>query len=670
MRRRRSLAVLTMFLIASVLLTVGAEAANIELRNEYIRIVVNDRDTDKGRFAVGTTGGDPNRDTDQNKHLIYGGDDPWTSYTTIRVGRQNYVFGGATERRAGYRGQYGKMLEPPTLVDGTIRSCWEIGPLKVWQILSITRGSTTGLMDTARIEYHIENTSNLSHFVGVRLMLDTMLGSNDGAPFRVDDRQIDSDTVYRGRDVPQLWLAFDSLTDPQVISQGTLTAADITPPDEVYFTNWGSLADNVWDFDYTPGRDFLRAGEYSLDSAIAIFWNEKPLAPGESRSYVSYYGLGGVTIAPGDLFVGLHSPKQVTADPERIDTFPITAYIQNTGEGEALDVTAELKLPKGLTLVGGQAKANLGDLPVGEITQISWQVWADGSVDDVLTYRVEVAAENSDPNAAEERITVVSPAQLKVSFAVPERLQVKEEKYEPASFEVKATIRNEGGEAALGTILELSHPFSELLKKDSQKRFLPIIEPGEQVTSTWVVRPIDGFRGGNLYYSLNIEMGGKKQPAVNRSTHLPDLVPKVWIGQPKFTGSSLRAGGRFQVPIWATNIPSLAIAELELVFDPEFVEITGGSLDISQGTLFAAEGSTWVIPRVFNDTGSVVGFQGRWNDEALSQLSHGTLFTVHFKAKQPGLTALQLKHVVLRDSEGNLIDCEIQHGEMIIQPEE
>lgn len=45
-----------MFLIASVLLTVGAEAANIELRNEYIRIVVNDRDTDKGRFAVGTTG--------------------------------------------------------------------------------------------------------------------------------------------------------------------------------------------------------------------------------------------------------------------------------------------------------------------------------------------------------------------------------------------------------------------------------------------------------------------------------------------------------------------------------------------------------------------------------------------------------------------------------------
>lgn len=160
-------------------------AARLVLDNQYIRIVVNNRETDKGRFAVGTTGGgDPNRDTDRNKHLIYGGDDPWTSYTTIRVGRQNYVFGSPTERRAGYRGQYGEMIQaPPTIVDNSIQSCWRLGPLKVWQILTITRGSTTGLMDTARIEYHLENEDSISHFVGLRLMLDTMLGSNDGAPF-------------------------------------------------------------------------------------------------------------------------------------------------------------------------------------------------------------------------------------------------------------------------------------------------------------------------------------------------------------------------------------------------------------------------------------------------------------------------------------------------------
>ncbi len=669
MQKRLPLAILS---LALVLLTVGAsvnaESANIELHNEYIRIVVNDRETDRGRFAVGTTGGDPNRETDRNKHLIYGGDDPWTSYTTIRVGRQNYVFGGPTERRAGYRGQYGEMIQAPTIVDNSIQSCWKVGPLKVWQILTITRGLTTGLMDTARIEYHVENEDSISHFVGLRLMLDTMLGSNDGAPFLVEDRQVDSDTGFLGEKVPQHWLAFDSLTNPQVISQGTLIGPDLKAPDEVYFTNWGSLADNIWDFDLTPGRDFMRVGEYELDSAIAVFWKEKPLAPGESRSYISYYGLGGVTIAPGDLFVGLHSPKQITADPDKMETFPITAYVQNAGEGEALDVTAELKLPRGLKLVGGPAKANLGNLPTDDMRQISWQVWADGSVDDILVYNVEVKAENSDSNSAQERIQVVSPAQLKVFFEVPEALQVKDEQYYPAAFELKARVRNEGGLASYGNIFEISHPFSVLLKKESQKRFIPIIDSGEEINMSWTVRPADGFRGGNLYYGLTMHSEKGQQPALNRSTYVPDLRPKVWIGEPQFSGDSLKAGGRFQVAVWATNIPDLANAELELDFNPELLEIVGGSLDISQGTLFAAADSHWQIPRVFNDTGSVIGFQGRWEAGVLPPLSYGTLFTVHFKTKKAGLASLRLEHVTIRDSKGNPVNCEIQHGELIIQP--
>ncbi len=670
MRRRLPLAV---FFLALTLLIMGAavraEQPRLVLDNQYIRIVVNNRETDKGRFAVGTTGGDPNRDTDRNKHLIYGGDDPWTSYTTIRVGRQNYVFGSPTERRAGYRGQYGEMIQAPTIVDNSIQSCWRLGPLKVWQILTITRGSTTGLMDTARIEYHLENEDSISHFVGLRLMLDTMLGSNDGAPFLVEDKQVDSDTGYLGEKVPQHWLAFDSLADPQVISQGTLVGADLTAPDEVYFTNWGSLADNIWHFDLTPGRDFLRAGEYELDSAIAIFWKEKPLAPGESRSFVSYYGLGGVTIAPGDLFVGLHSPKQITADPDKRETFPITAYVQNAGEGEALDVTAELQLPRGLKLVGGSAKANLGNLPPGDMRPISWQVWADGSVDDVLVYKVEVKAENSDANSAKESIQVVSPAQLKISFEVPETLQISDEQYYPAAFELKARVRNEGGLPSYGNIFEISHPFSVLLKKESQKRFVPIVDAGEEVTLSWTVRPTDGFRGGNLYYGLTMQSEKGQQPALNRSTYAPDLLPKIWVGQPQFSGGSLKAGGRFQVAIWATNVPDLASAELELDFDPELLEIVGGSLDISQGTLFAAADSRWQIPRVFNDTGSVIGFRGEWTGEPLPPLSYGTLFTVHFKAKQAGLAVLGLEHVTIRDSEGNPVDCDIQHGELIIQPE-
>ena len=57
----------------------------------------------------------------------------------------------------------------------------------------------------------------------------------------------------------------------------------MTTPDRVYFTNWGALADGVWDFDFEPGRDFTRLGEFELDSATALFWDPRPLLPGEER---------------------------------------------------------------------------------------------------------------------------------------------------------------------------------------------------------------------------------------------------------------------------------------------------------------------------------------------------------------------------------------------------
>ena len=197
-------------------------------------------------------------------------------------------------------------------------------------------------------------------------MLDTMLGANDGAPFRVDDRGITADSVFYAQDMPQFWQAFDSLANPQVMSQGTLTGSGVTTPDRVYFSNWGSLADKAWNFDFTPGRDFQRLGEFELDSAIALFWDQISLGPGEMRSFVSYYGLGGVTIAPGELIVGVTSPAEITSDPEGFQTFSIIAYVQNDGQGEARDVMAELKLPPGLQLVGSAAKVRLSDLQVGE----------------------------------------------------------------------------------------------------------------------------------------------------------------------------------------------------------------------------------------------------------------------------------------------------------------
>ena len=662
--------ILTLAGSLSYVTTAIAEVPKVQIDNEYIRIVVNAAETNTGRFSVGTTGGDPDRDTDQNKHLIYGGNDPWTSYTTLRIGNQNWVYGNMTDRRAGSSALYGEMIQPPTEVDGKIESSWRMGPIQVWQILSLTRSSTTGLLDTAQIEYHVENLDSSSHMVGVRLMLDTMLGANDGAPFRVDDRGIMADSVYYRQNMPAFWQAFDSLARPQVMSQGTLTGPGVTTPDRVYFTNWGSLADSPWNFDFTPGRDFQRIGEFELDSAIALFWDQVSLAPGESRSFVSYYGLGGVTIAPGELIVGVTSPAEITSNPEGFQTFSIIAYVQNDGQGDARGVVAELKLPPGLQLVGSPAKVQLDDLEVGETKQTGWQVGVRSITDGVFTYEVEVSAQNSEPNRVRRNVQVLSPAKLQVLFSGPPGLGIKDERYEPAVFEAKAVIRNEGGTQFFGGTFEILYPLGlELVTGQNAKRFPGTIEPGKDVSFKWLLKPKDGF-SGPLPYSLRTIDERGQQKVENMFIIVPELKPKVWIGEPQVArGGLVKAGDYFSLPIWATNIHDFLGVELDLSFDPEQLEIVGRTLDISKGTLFV-DGGSWQMPNVLNATGQVLGLNAQRETGNGLPLSYGTVMTIHFRAKTAGLGRVSLDDVRVFTKQGTLEapSLGIEHSDIIIQP--
>ncbi|HHU61702.1 MAG TPA: hypothetical protein GXZ55_07075 [Natronincola sp.] len=665
------LALLTISLSITFFSVVGVKASNVEIDNDYIRIVVNNSEENRGRFSVGTTGGDPDRDTDQNKHLIYGGDDPWTSYTTVRVGNLNWVYGSPTDRRAGYDGLYGEMVQEPTVENGTIQSSWKLGPIQVWQILSLSRSTTTGLLDTARIEYHVKNNDSLAHMVGLRLMLDTMLGSNDGAPFRVEDKGLVSDSVYYSENMPEFWQAFDSLTNPRVMSQGTLKGPDTTTPDRVYFTNWGSVADSPWNFDFTPGRDFTRIGEYELDSAISMFWDPKPLGPGETRNYVSYYGLGGVTIAPGELVLGVTSPAQITSDPDKDDSFSVIAYVQNDGKGMARGVEAKINLPDGLELVNSPAQIKLSDLDVQETTQTSWQVRAKNAKDGVLTFEVEVTSINSEPNKARRQINVLSPAKVNYMFSGPPELRIRDEKYNPSTFEAKAVVRNDGGTASYGNSFEILIPYGlELVQGQSATKFTGTIEPGEEVAFSWLLKPKIGA-SGTLAYSL--KTGNSSQSGRNCFIIVPELKPKVWVGAPVKGGSNqIREGDYFSVSVWATNIPDFFGADLDLNFDSDYLEVVGKTLDISRGSLFIDDLSrevVWKMPSVYNSTGELIGLKGDRGPNNSLNLAYGTLVTIHFYAKKAGDPEIKIKDAKLYTSDGvhYSTDIKVEHQKFRIE---
>ena len=208
----------------SITLHADNNAKVIEIKNEFIKIIVNKGPFDLGRFSIETTKGDPKNITDDNELLIYGRPIPWTSYTTIKIDNKNYIFGGKskkTERRVGIKANYGNVIMQKKY-DNEIITITEFGKIQVTQRLSFLRNPITKVKDTAIINYSILNNDTITHNIGIRIMLDTKLGTNDGTPFRIGEKTITSELRLEKKELADYWLTFDNLITPNVIAQGTL----------------------------------------------------------------------------------------------------------------------------------------------------------------------------------------------------------------------------------------------------------------------------------------------------------------------------------------------------------------------------------------------------------------------------------------------------------------
>lgn len=388
----------------------AADPTSISLQNEFLRAVVNTGAEETGRFSVRTTGGDPTRPSSQNKHLVFGGGAPWTSYTSLRVDDDTFVFGGPTRRRAGLHATYGKLLTTPATLDDAIVCTEQCGDVEVTQALTFMRGTSTRMLDTLGIAYRITNRGTTPHQVGLRVLLDTMCGSNDGAPIRAGSQAITTATTLTGADIPDYWQAFDDLANPSVISQGTLRGAGLTAPDKVLFADWGTLADDPWEPKLTAGQTFIRKGETDPDTATALLWNPIRLEPGESKTVTTAYGIGYINVTPGQLTLGLTAPAETVFAHERTQTFTVTGYLQNSGSFDGRDVHLTLTLPEGLSLVGGsELKQRYPQLAAGETVQASWVLKPNGKAGGKLNLTLAASSANIEPNKNVCPIQVIVP---------------------------------------------------------------------------------------------------------------------------------------------------------------------------------------------------------------------------------------------------------------------
>lgn len=225
--------------------------------------------------------------------------------------RLTYSTDGTTNNTRLRLGQRRPLLEelrpvlPVAIRRGALSGVWEDGKIRVAQRVTLVGGPTTQVPDTLRVDYLVWNRGRRLRKVGLRAMVDTLIGSNDGVPFMVPGRQ---GIVHTSEDyldpVPPYIQAIErpDPLDPGAIVHLTLRGGDATPPDRLVIDHWPGSSGS---YEFFRGR----GKSWGRDSAVGLYW-DLSLAAGEVHRCTYLYGLGGMSsLSTGNARISLTVPK-------------------------------------------------------------------------------------------------------------------------------------------------------------------------------------------------------------------------------------------------------------------------------------------------------------------------------------------------------------------------
>ncbi len=388
----------------------STEVLRVENKIVTLQVAANDRPnypkTDriryKGIFNLGTT-------NNQQTLIFKFPEEPWSSHTNVKI--DNQIYSNDPIRT---QSQLLPIVADPTLVENTIRCIWRVQNVTIEQRLTPEQFSdTTGAVN---IQYHIRNDDSVPHQVGLLLELDTMINQNDTAAVATNYGFSRQEQKFVAPDIPDFFQAYESgPVLPGLIAQGTLKGGQAVPPDVFMVGDWTNLSNVRWD--YTP------VDAWYEDSAVLLRWDEKPLAPGETRIIGTYYGIGAVSRKPGQLSLNASGPDALhyVANQLHPNPFFLNLLVTNTGFADALDVTGAIYLPPGLNLGPNETRTkgvdltNNNRLAPDSSRLISWQVLADiPEHDQIFKVTFQVTSSNTDSNSISRSVSVPAPFQLQL----------------------------------------------------------------------------------------------------------------------------------------------------------------------------------------------------------------------------------------------------------------
>ncbi|HZY86592.1 MAG TPA: hypothetical protein VFE78_17290 [Gemmataceae bacterium] len=306
------------------------------------------------------------KDPDKHKRLTYKVDGS-SCNTCLRIDGSEMLFGKKPQ------GQWVRGMKESKEKD---RLGWKSvmdfteSKVRVTQHVEIVPGEQSRTLDTCLVWYTVENRSTVPHKVGLRMMLDTFIGANDGVPFTIPGQKGLLTTLrdFGEKKIPDYVEALER-PDPQ--DPGTvarlglkglkLPGIDLEPIHSMTICRWPGST-QLWeltDKEKLPMED---------DSCVFLYWAERSMAPRERRHMAFTYGLGKIAVSGGASTLGLTAGGSFRPG----GVFTVTAYVKNPRAGQKV----KLDLPGGLSLLAGESveqKVETG----GAYSQVSWRVRAD-----------------------------------------------------------------------------------------------------------------------------------------------------------------------------------------------------------------------------------------------------------------------------------------------------
>jgi hypothetical protein len=287
---------------------------------------------------------DPNN-PDKLKRLTYE-DNGGSNNTVLKIDDAEYFFGETTNRD-----NHWVRNESDVKIHNGALSTMEFvrQRIRVTQHVQIVPGQS-GYLDTCLVHYTIHNQDSNKHKVGIRVLLDTYIGANDGVPFTIPGRKgfVETKANFVRKQIPDYIEVVERPDDPK--DPGTvarlglrhlpLGTTELEDMDRLLICRWpGSRA--LWDFNTEP----MNADKSNPDSCVVMYWPYLNMNPRDTREVAFTYGLGSLDV---DTNMALSVPGSVPTHTE----FIVTAYVWRANTGDKV----KLHLPDGLSLADGESE--------------------------------------------------------------------------------------------------------------------------------------------------------------------------------------------------------------------------------------------------------------------------------------------------------------------------